>query len=382
MTITALGHFTIRCTPAMLPALQAFYRDVLGLAEGARPQFPFPGHWFYCGDKPIVHLAAMDASAPAAATGAFDHVAFSADDLANTRERLLAAGVPFFERPIPGYALQQLFTRDPSGIKVEQTFDVEAIEEAGDTHVCVNGTRLAVEVTGSGPPLLLLHGGAGSLRMFDEIEPLLRAHFRVIRYDQRDCGGSDTSPGDYDFDTLADDAVAVLEAMDAPRAHVLGTSFGGLLAQALAARHPRHVQRLVLSSTWPLGIPYAEINPQRAIQAGARQDPGTLAHEFFSASFVQRHASAAAFFEGNASAMSAARAALLKRKGELRNASITAPTLLLGGADDRIVPFERTRALAKTIAHASVTEAMRDVGHVGVIEAPHRVAELVCTFCG
>lgn len=381
MTITSLGHFTIRCTPRMLPALHRFYSDVLGLSEGDRPEFPFPGHWFYCGGKAIVHLAAMDASDGTTLTGPFDHVAFEADGIEAVRERLIGARIPFFERPIPGYPLQQLFARDPAGLKVEQTFAMPSAETAHAEYVHANGSRFRFEVTGTGPALLLLHGGAGSLRMFDRIVPLLSPHYRVIRYDQRDCGGSDKSHQPYDFVTLADDAAALLDALDAPSAHVFGTSFGGLLAQALALRHPRLVDRLVLSSTWLLGIPYADVNPQRASAAHENRTPEKLAQDFFSASFLREDADAARFFRTGDTGMPATRAELLKRPGPPWAGAIEARTLVVGGQDDRIVPFERSRELARSIRLAQAAEPLSGVGHVGVIEAPQRVAGLVRQFC-
>lgn len=381
MTISSLGHYTIRCTQQKLSSLRAFYTDVLGLQEGARPDFPFPGHWLYCGAKPIVHLYASASSDTDARTGSLDHVAFDAEGVDAVRYRLLDAGVPFDERPVAGYPLHQVFVHDPAGIKLEMTFPASSVDTKEDTRLSVNGTRLAHEVAGAGPALLLLHGGAGSLRMFDKLVPWLSSSFRVIRYDQRDCGASEKSERAYDFEALADDAAAVLSALDESKAHIFGTSFGGLLAQAIAMRHPRCVDRLVLSSTWELGVPFSRMNPEASRILGNERTPETQARAFFSKAFIDRDANAADFFRRMGPGMSDARAALLKQERATQVSSIDAKTLVLGGEDDRIVPFEQSRLLSQRIPNTQLAEPLPHVGHICAVEDPEKVAELVRAFC-
>ena len=134
LTIRALEHVTIRC--AQLQRTRDFYCQLLGLGDGARPDFPFRGHWLYLGAVPVIHLveaADMDGAAwagdgkrpppsPEDGTGAFDHVAFQGDDFEEMRTRLAAAGVNFRERIVPGGKLRQLFVPDPEGVLVEINF--------------------------------------------------------------------------------------------------------------------------------------------------------------------------------------------------------------------------------------------------------------------
>ena len=131
MAVSALEHVTIRC--AQRQRTRDFYVDMVGLSEGARPDFPFRGHWLYLGGVPVVHLVeaadhagswGRDAVIPdaAAGTGAFDHVAFQGDDFEAMRDRLQQAGMTFRERVVPGGALKQLFVPDPEGILVEINF--------------------------------------------------------------------------------------------------------------------------------------------------------------------------------------------------------------------------------------------------------------------
>lgn len=99
----------------------AFYRDALGLVLGDRPDFGFPGAWLYDDDKPAVHLNEA-IEPPGAQTGAFDHVAFSVDDLDAVLARMHASGIRTYGlRAIPGSRMRQCFMKDPNGITIEVT---------------------------------------------------------------------------------------------------------------------------------------------------------------------------------------------------------------------------------------------------------------------
>lgn len=124
MAISGLNHYTIRCAPADLPELMAFYTQVLQLSPGERPAMPRPGHWLYSGGQPIVHLYASVDQRDWGATGGLDHISFRTHGLAATRARLAADSVPFDELPLPGTPIHQIFLRDPTGLKLELTFDM------------------------------------------------------------------------------------------------------------------------------------------------------------------------------------------------------------------------------------------------------------------
>ena len=127
MLVGSLDHFTLQCRPQDLPELRVFYADVLGLQDGARPAFPFPGHWLYSGDRAVVHLAGKLANRPAPGNaGGFDHVSFQGHDLAGLRQRLNDHGIPFAEVPVPGFPLWQVFVQDPQGLRLEVTFRMPA----------------------------------------------------------------------------------------------------------------------------------------------------------------------------------------------------------------------------------------------------------------
>lgn len=119
MTLKYLDHVNIRT--ARLEALKGFYRDLLGLEEGGRPDFGVGGAWLYIGERPVVHLVEV-AETPDAPTPRVEHFAFMAEGLPAFRETLRRAGVDFRENVVPGYGWTQLFIRDPDGNNVEVTF--------------------------------------------------------------------------------------------------------------------------------------------------------------------------------------------------------------------------------------------------------------------
>jgi catechol 2,3-dioxygenase-like lactoylglutathione lyase family enzyme len=135
----SLNHFSIRTVD--LDACERFYCGLLGLKKGPRPPFPFPGLWLYAGetdkyDNAAVHIIGIDRNDPEglkkylgdrdesslAGSGAVDHVAFFANGLKETLEKLKANGIEGRERTVPLLGLHQVFIDDPNGIVVELNF--------------------------------------------------------------------------------------------------------------------------------------------------------------------------------------------------------------------------------------------------------------------
>ena len=133
MALEQLDHYTVRTRPEDLVRVRDFYVEVLGLREGKRPPFNFPGHWLYCGGVPMVHLAGTveGGNGRPCGTGKLDHVAFRASGLAAMRKRLLDLDVSFDERTVPALGLHQLFLVDPGGIKVELNYPADEAQALG-----------------------------------------------------------------------------------------------------------------------------------------------------------------------------------------------------------------------------------------------------------
>jgi catechol 2,3-dioxygenase-like lactoylglutathione lyase family enzyme len=149
MTLT-INHFSIRTTD--LEGTRHFYGEVLGLTDGPRPPFPFPGAWMYRGDhgdiaNAVVHIIGIDHEEPKGldnylgsrdekklvGTGSIDHIAFFADGLAGMLDHLEAKGVTCRQRTVPNIGLHQLFLEDPNGVTIELNYaaaEVAALESA------------------------------------------------------------------------------------------------------------------------------------------------------------------------------------------------------------------------------------------------------------
>jgi catechol 2,3-dioxygenase-like lactoylglutathione lyase family enzyme len=137
MALTRLDHFSIRTTD--VEGTRDFFVKVLGLRNGERPPFKFPGAWLYCGDKDVIHIIGIDPSDKSglvdylsdrdekalAGTGAIDHLAFMAEDLDDTRARMIEAGIATREREVPLLGVRQLFLEDPNGVTIELNFPLD-----------------------------------------------------------------------------------------------------------------------------------------------------------------------------------------------------------------------------------------------------------------
>jgi len=129
--ITGLHHINLRAPEPLLATLRDFYRDVLGLDVGPRPDFGSPGFWLYANGHPIVHLSTQRADEPLrgpvdpAAPTTYDHTAFHGSDPAATAAHLRACGVAFRESRSAVTGQHQFFLQDPAGNGVEINFPFE-----------------------------------------------------------------------------------------------------------------------------------------------------------------------------------------------------------------------------------------------------------------
>ena len=122
MAVTAMNHFTVLTDDVGVTV--AFYRDLLGLAEGPRPPLGFPGAWLYTGNQAVLHVVGGRQRSELRA-GVIDHMAFSATDLAAAIAALEAKGIAHQCRQQVGSGVWQVFFHDPSGAKVELDFAPE-----------------------------------------------------------------------------------------------------------------------------------------------------------------------------------------------------------------------------------------------------------------
>lgn len=251
-----------------------------------------------------------------------------------------------------------------------------------------DGVRLAYEVTGTGPALLLIQGlGYPGWGWEPLVAPLARS-FTVITFDNRGIGGSDVPPGPYDTAMLAADAAAVLDDAGVRRAHVMGASLGGMIAQMFALDHRDRTERLVLACTTPGGdhayplpeatrsliaeaatLPPAEAT-RRFVRNALAADRPDLVDDLTARRLAEPQ---------DPAGWQAQAAAALSHDAWDRLAQLDLPTLVLHGTADRVVDPRNAGLLAERVAGTRV-ELLADRGHLFFWEDPTRVADLVTDF--
>ena len=143
MPIGRLDHYSVRTTK--VEETRRFYVEVMGLCDGPRPPFKFPGAWLYSGEQAVVHIVGIDPDdkqglldylgdkdVETAGTGTLDHVAFTASELDALRGRLARHAVPFRERTVPDLNLHQVFLEDPNGVTIELNFPAAELRAAAE----------------------------------------------------------------------------------------------------------------------------------------------------------------------------------------------------------------------------------------------------------
>ena len=239
------------------------------------------------------------------------------------------------------------------------------------------GFRLYHEEHGSGFPLLLINGlGSDHLEWLHQL-PSFSGSFRIVVFDNRGTGRSAVPPGPYTTAQMADDAAALLGFLGIGRAHVLGVSLGGMIAQEVALRHPDRVEGLVLGCTGPGGTLSVRPSPEalaafalakgddreaelrRMIpflytEACCRERPDEIE------GFIRRRLENPTPPEGYASQLAAA----VTHDASGRLERIRARTLVITGDVDRLVNLENSLRIAGRIPGAK---------RVVLQGAPHRL---------
>lgn len=250
-------------------------------------------------------------------------------------------------------------------------------------------------VEGRGPTtLLMLMGLGGSSEEWGPgFAEALTLRFRVVRLDNRGVPPSTNRAPSFTMGDMANDAVAVLDAVGTARAHVLGLSMGGMIAQQLALDHPLRVDRLVLVSTHFGGRELARMQP-RAEPLFGPPPPGTTDEALFrdvfsritAPGFAERHPELAERFTRNRLQHRVAMAVFILQiqaiMGSDRSQALSRlphPTLVIHGKDDPLIVLENGRMLAARIPNASLEE-LPDCGHLPNWEYPRQVIDAVSRF--
>jgi pimeloyl-ACP methyl ester carboxylesterase len=210
----------------------------------------------------------------------------------------------------------------------------------------VNGFKLHYEIEGEGEALLLIPGFASGLSVWTRQTPALSRHFRVVSFDPRGIDASDKPVGPQTIGLLADDVAHLLLALHIPRAHILGVSFGGFVAQEFALKYPLMTRKLVLCCTSFGGPNHVKTDMD------LRQTKELNSNQF----------DAAVAFDA-----------------ESRVEGIRSETLVLSGDQDNIVPVQNSRNLGAKIPGAKLC-IVEGGGHTFFIERAEEFNQLVTDF--
>jgi pimeloyl-ACP methyl ester carboxylesterase len=241
-----------------------------------------------------------------------------------------------------------------------------------------------------GPPLLLIMGMSGtSLHWGEPFLQLLRADFDVIAYDHRGVGASTPLDGPITTREMADDAAGLLAALELDDAHVVGISMGGMIAQELALNHPQRVRTLTLGCTYCGGEGSALASEEdlsglvEAMGSGDRERALRAGWEINVSPTLAADDDAFATFREIAMRRAVAVAVIMQQMQACaahdtneRLAQVAAPTLVIHGTEDRLLPVQNGRLIASRIPGARL-EIFDGVGHLFFWERPERAAELV-----
>jgi len=246
--------------------------------------------------------------------------------------------------------------------------------------------KLAWQSHGSGAPVLLIQGLGYGGWGWEPVVPGLAERFRVLTFDNRGIGGSDKPAGPYTTAELAGDALQVLDEAGVERAHVVGASLGGMVAQEVAARAPERVERLVLCCTTPGsadGVPMPEVTVQLF------QEAATLAPDLAIRRFIENALGAG---ESNelVDDLYARRVAdppdpvgwhaqVAAAVGFAGAGPIAAPTLILHGTEDNVVDYRNAGVLAARLPGSRV-ELFTGAGHLFFWEQPDTFVRIVTEF--
>jgi pimeloyl-ACP methyl ester carboxylesterase len=249
---------------------------------------------------------------------------------------------------------------------------------------------VAYRSVGSGSPLVMVMGFGSSMEDWDPtfVDALAKTH-RVVILDNAGIGKSDRVPsGKLTISGMADQTAALVDALGLDKPDVLGWSMGGMVAQALTARHPDDVRRLVLSATWP-GNGQAREDRSKAPPADA------TAAQFIAALFPENQKAAVKSYSDGLDRYTdratvpdpvygEQRAAINgwlagKEPAGKRFAMTSVQTLVAGGAEDRFNPIYNTRLLAKLVKNSEL-KVYANAGHAFLFQPDTGYARRVESF--
>ena len=253
------------------------------------------------------------------------------------------------------------------------------------------GARIYWDAQGQGAPVLLIMGLGYPSLMWYRTRPVVARKYRTITLDNRGVGQSDMPPGPYSIALMASDAAAVLDASGEESAHVFGISMGGMIAQEFALQYPKRVRSLILGCT-ASGGPHAvraEADATQMIMMRAKMSAEEAAQA--AVPFIYDSGTPRARIDEDialrrpwfprAEAYQSQLQGIIAWEAYSRLDQINAPTLVIHGQNDRLVPPGNGKLIAERIPGAKLV-IIPNAGHIFVTDQPESAHHAVLEFLG
>lgn len=263
------------------------------------------------------------------------------------------------------------------------------VAKVGDINLCYNAR-------GDGQPLILIIGFASTQTSFFGLARLLAKHYRVVTFDNRGIGGSDKPAGPYSISMMAGDTIGLMDHLGIEKAHIIGGSMGGMIAQEMAIDHPQRVDKLILFSTsanaqWLLDLAEAAVpnwNGSRPAFAPTdrRKLIGAIAsrtsdHPLYRLVLLPLSRLQVRLGGLDGPGPAGQLEAMMKHNVLDRLQLIQAPTLVLTGSKDKLMTPQSSEELASRITGAKLI-SIDGGSHVVAAEKYGRFKEEVLNFLG
>jgi 3-oxoadipate enol-lactonase len=252
----------------------------------------------------------------------------------------------------------------------------------------VNNVALHYAFEGAGPALTFVHSLGTNLSMWDPQVRAFSSGFSVLRYDVRGHGKSSVPPGPYSVEQMADDLYGLLVELRIARTHLVGIAMGGMIAMALALKHPDVVTSLVLSDTTSRYGPDAARGVKdrsRIVETqGMAAVVGPLLERVFTAGFRERHPETAdrvrdMFVGTDPKGFIWSSQAIASTDLYEQLPSIGCPALVIVGDQDKATPVEMAKMIVDQIPRAELV-ILEAASHLSSLEQPDAFNRAVLAF--
>jgi pimeloyl-ACP methyl ester carboxylesterase len=252
------------------------------------------------------------------------------------------------------------------------------------------GARIYWDEQGKGDPVLLIMGLGYPSYLWHRTRPTLKERYRTIALDNRGSGQSDAPPGSYSIGLMASDAAAALDAAGVERAHVFGLSMGGMIAQEFALQYPARVRSLILGCTAPGGpnavraekrvteiLMARDMSPEEAARAMRPYiyDSATPLDRIEEDLAIRRQ------WFPRPEAYMAQLQGIFAWEAYSRLERIAAPTLVIHGQSDQLVPAGNGELIASKISGAKLV-MLPHASHIFTTDQPEASRQAIMDFLG